>query len=193
MGDALEQKKRYTREEYFHFEESAEEKYEYENGEIFAMSGGTYNHNRITGNIWRRLLELLDFKDCTAAGSDLKVEVKEYESFVFPDVMVICGKIEYADGRRDIVQNPVLIVEVLSDSTESYDRGRKFKKYQSLPSFREYVLVSQTEPIIETYFRQDDQHWLYTLTEGLEAAIQLRTIDGQIRLSDVYQRVEWAS
>ena len=191
MGDALQQKKIYTPEEYFHFEESAQEKHEYENGEIFAMSGGTYNHNRITGNTWRRLLELLDFKDCTAAGSDLKVEVKEYASFMFPDVMVVCGKIEYADGRRDVVRNPGLIVEVLSDSTESYDRGRKFKKYQSLPSFREYVLVSQNEPIIETFFRQDDRHWLYTLTEGLDAAIQLRTIEGQIRLSDVYQRVDW--
>ncbi len=80
---------------------------------------------------------------------------------------------------------------MLSDSTESYDRGRKFKKYQSLPSFREYVLVSQNEPIVETYFRQDEQHWLYTLTEGLEAAIQLRTIDSRIKLSDVYQRVDW--
>jgi Uma2 family endonuclease len=191
MGDALQQKKRYTPEEYFQFEESAQEKHEYENGEIFAMSGGTYNHSRIGGNVLRRLLELLDFKDCTATGSDLRVDVKEYDSFMYPNAMVICGKIEYADGRRDVVKNPVLIVEVLSDSTESYDRGRKFKKYQSLPSFREYVLVSQNEPIVETYFRQDEQHWLYTLTEGLEAAIQLRTIDSRIKLSDVYQRVDW--
>ncbi len=89
MGDALQQKKRYTPEEYFQFEESAQEKHEYENGEIFAMSGGTYNHSRIGGNVLRRLLELLDFKDCTATGSDLRVDVKEYDSFMYPNAMVI--------------------------------------------------------------------------------------------------------
>lgn len=193
MGDALQQNKRYTPEEYFDFEESAEEKHEYENGEIFAMSGGTFLHGLIGGNVLTAFNNALLGKNCFTVGSDVKVDVKEYDSFVYPDAMVICGKVEFAEGRRDIVKNPVLIVEVLSDSTESYDRGRKFKKYQSLPSFREYVLVSQTEPIIETYFRQDDQHWLYTLTEGLEAAIQLQTIDSRIRLSDVYGRVEWAS
>ncbi len=190
MGDALEQKKRYTREEYFRFEESAEERHEYENGEIFAMSGGTVRHGLITGNLITALNNVLAGRNCFTFGSDVKVNVKEYDSFVYPDAMVICGKVEFIEGRRDVVTNPVLVVEVLSDSTESYDRGRKFKKYQSLPSFREYVLVSQTEPIIETYFRQDDQHWLYTLTEGLEASIQLRTIDSRIRLSDVYQRVD---
>jgi len=193
MGDALQQKKRYTPEEYFHFEESAEEKHEYENGEIFAMSGGTFLHGLISGNMITALNNALVGKNCFTLGSDVKVDVKEYESFVYPDAMVICGKVEFTEGRRDVVKNPVLIVEVLSESTESYDRGRKFKKYQSLPSFRQYVLVSQTEPIIETFFRQDDQHWLYTLTEGLEAAIQLRTIDGRIKLSDVYQWVDWAS
>ncbi|MBD0254627.1 MAG: Uma2 family endonuclease [Cytophagales bacterium] len=193
MGDALVEKKRYTPEEYFLFEESAQEKHEYENGEIFAMSGGTFLHGLIGGNMITALNNALAGRNCFTVGSDVKVGVKEYDSFMYPDVMVICGKIEYADGRRDVVKNPVLIVEVLSESTESYDRGRKFKKYQSLPSFREYVLVSQTEPIIETFFRQDDPHWLYTLTEGLEAAIPLRTIDNRIKLSDVYQRVEWAS
>jgi Uma2 family endonuclease len=193
MGDALQQKKRYTPEEYFLFEASAQEKHEYENGEIFAMSGGTFLHGLIGGNVLTALNNALLGKNRFTVGSDVKVGVKKYDSFMYPDAMVICGKVEFAEGRKDVVKNPVLIVEVLSDSTESYDRGRKFKKYQSLPSFREYVLVSQTEPIIETYFRQDDPHWLYTLTEGLEAAIQLRTIDGEIRLSDVYQRVEWAS
>jgi Uma2 family endonuclease len=193
MGDALEEKKRYTPEEYFRFEESAQEKHEYENGEIFAMSGGTFIYGLISGNMITALNNALNGKNCSTVGSDVKVGVQEYDSFVYPDAMVICGKIEYAEGRRDVIKNPVLIVEVLSDSTESYDRGRKFKKYQSLPSFREYVLMLQHEPIIETYFRQDDQHWLYTLTEGLDAAIQLQTIDGRLKLSDVYQRVEWAS
>jgi Uma2 family endonuclease len=193
MGDALQQKKTYTPSAYFHFKESAQEKHEYENGEIFAMSGGTFLHGLIGGNILTALNNALLGRNCFTLGSDVKVDVKEYDSFVYPDAMVICGKVEFTEGRRDVVKNPVLIVEVLSESTESYDRGRKFKKYQSLPSFRQYVLVSQTEPIIETFFRQDDQHWLYTLTEGLEAAIQLRTIDGRIKLSDVYQWVDWAS
>lgn len=121
----------------------------------------------------------------------MKVDVAEHHSFVYPDAMVICGKVAFAEGQQNAVKNPVLIVEVLSDSTESYDRGRKFKKYQSLLYFREYVLVSQTEPIIETYLRQDYQHWLYTLTEGLDAAIVLQTISSQMKLADVYRRVEW--
>ncbi len=192
MGDVLQQKKRYTPSAYFQFEESAQEKHEYENGEVFVLSGGTFIHGLISGNIITALNNARNGRNCSTVGSDVKVGVQEYDSFVYPDAMVICGKIEYAEGRRDVIKNPVLIVEVLSESTESYDRGRKFKKYQSLPSFREYVLVSQNEPIIETFFRQDDQHWLYILTEGLEAAIHLHTIDSRIKLSDVYQRVEWA-
>lgn len=191
MGDALHDKKFYSAEEYLLFEETAEEKHEYENGEIFAMSGGSYRHGLIAGNFLRRLQELLDSKNCTAVGSDVKVDAAEHKSYVYPDAMVICGRPEFAAGRQDVVRNPVLIVEVLSDSTESYDRGRKFKKYQSLPAFREYVLVSQTEPVVETYFRQDDHQWLYTLTEGMDATIRLQTIDSQISLGAIYQKADW--
>jgi Uma2 family endonuclease len=85
----------------------------------------------------------------------------------------------------------MLVVEVLSDSTESYDRGRKFKKYQTLPSFQEYVLISQTEPVVETFFRQDNNHWLYTITEGLDASVALHSIQNEILLKAIYQKVEW--
>ena len=193
MEDALIRNKRNTPEEYLCFEETALEKHEYEDGTITQRAAVTLQHAIISGNMLMALGKALDDQDCVAVGSDLKVGIAAYDSYVYTDGMVICGKPEYADDRRDIVKNPVLIIEVLSESTESYDRGRKFKKYQSLPSFREYVLVSQTEPIIETYFRQDDQHRLYSLTEGLEAGIQLHTIDSRIRLSEVYQRVDWAS
>ncbi len=183
-------KKYYTKEEYFTLEESAVEKYEFDNGEIYAMSGGSFNHGLISSNINRKLSELLDNKDCVAIGSDVKVEIALAHSFVYPDAMVICGKTQFAEGRNDLVKNPVLVVEVLSSSTESYDRGKKFKKYQTLPSFREDVLISQTEPLVETFLRQAENHWLYTVTEGLDEVVWLESVGSSITLKDIYHKVE---
>ena len=128
---------------------------------------------------------------CRVFGSDLKVGIAEHHSFVYPDAMVICGKITYAEDRNDVVTNPLLIVEVLSDSTESYDRGRKFKKYQTLASFTEYVLVSQHEPLVEVFFRQDERQWLYTVAEGLDATIALRSINSELSLREIYNKVDF--
>lgn len=191
MAQALIDKKYFTLEEYFALEEQATERHEFENGEVFAMSGGTVNHSLISGNVVTALNNGLRKKTCRVFGSDLKVAIAEHQSFVYPDAMVICGKIAYTKGRTDTVTNALLIVEVLSESTESYDRGRKFKKYQTLPSFTEYVLVSQTEPLVEIFFRQDQRHWLYTFAEGLEAIIQLQSIDSEISLQDIYAKVEF--
>jgi Uma2 family endonuclease len=185
-------KQYYTKEEYFALEHSSEDKFEFENGEVFAMSGGSLPHNLISNNINRRLLEALDDKDCIVLNSDMKTAIDIAESYVYPDAQVICGKVEYVEGRNDIVKNPVLVVEVLSDSTERYDRGKKFKKYQTLSSFQEYVLISQTEPLVETFVRQDENHWLYTFTEGMEAVLQLPSIGVAIPLADIYRKVEFA-
>lgn len=185
-------KRYYTKEEYFAIEESSEEKSEYENGEVFAMSGGSVPHNLIANNMNRRLLEALDDKDCIVLGSDMKTAIDVAQSYVYPDAQVICGKVEYVEGRNDIVSNPVLVVEVLSDSTERYDRGKKFKKYQTLPSFREYVLISQTEPLVETFVRQEGNHWLYTFTEGMESVVELASIGAAIPMADIYRKVEFA-
>ncbi len=191
MHNLATNKRFYTKEEYFALEETSGEKYEFENGEVFAMSGETANHSLIAGNIITSLNNALADKNCRVFGSDMKLAVERAESYVYPDAKVICGKVEFAEGRNDIVKNPVLVVEVLSDSTESYDRGKKFKKYQTLPSFKEYVLISQTEPLLETFVRQDANHWLYTLTEGLETTLYLASIEATISLSDIYRKVEF--
>ncbi|QHT69702.1 Uma2 family endonuclease [Rhodocytophaga rosea] len=187
------QKQPYTKEEYFALEETSEDKFEFENGEVFAMSGGTANHSLITGNIITALNIALGNKNCRVFSSDMKTAIDAAESYVYPDAQVICGKVEYAEGRNDIVTNPLLVVEVLSDSTERYDRGKKFKKYQTLSSFKEYVLISQAEPLVETFVRQDENHWLYTFTEGMDSVVQFPSIGVAIAIADIYRKVEFAT
>ena len=192
INNLASEKRYYSKEEYFALENSSEDKFEFEHGEVFAMSGGSLPHNLIGGNVITTLNNKLADKNCMVLGSDMKTAIDLAESYVYPDAQVICGKVEYVEGRNDIVKNPVLVVEVLSESTERYDRGKKFKKYQTLSSFREYVLISQTEPLVETFVRQDENHWLYTFTEGMESVLHLPSMGIAIPLSDIYRKVEFA-
>jgi Uma2 family endonuclease len=193
VNNLASEKRYYTKEEYFALENSSKDKFEFENGEVFAMSGGSLSHNLIGGNVITTLNNKLADKNCMVLGSDMKTAIDLAESYVYPDAQVICGKVEYVEGRNDIVKNPVLVVEVLSDSTERYDRGKKFKKYQTLSSFQEYVLISQTEPLVETFVRQDENHWLYTFTEGTESVLHLPSIGVAIPLANIYRKVEFVS
>jgi Uma2 family endonuclease len=190
MAEASE-KKHYSEEEYLAQEIRALYKSEYHNGEVFAMSGGSSHHSIIGANISRRILEGIDDKDCVGFSSDMKVEIAKFHAFVYPDASVVCGKIDYKKGRTDVIKNPLLIVEVLSSSTESYDRGEKFQKYQSLSSFKEYVLVSQKEPKVEVFTRQDDKTWLYYIATGLETNIILHSISHEIQLFDIYRKIDF--
>ncbi len=191
MEQIQEDHKRYSPEEYFALLEQSEEKLEYHDGEVFMMAGATSNHNIISSNMIRRILEGLDNKDCIGYGSDMKIEAAQRQSYVFPDVSVVCGPLEFAEGRNDTIKNPVLIVEVLSPSTEGYDRGAKFKMYRSLPSFREYVLVSQEEPLVEVFFKQDDKSWRYQASSGIESEVTLAFIEHTIMLKNIYQKVNF--
>jgi len=185
------EKKYYPEEEYLAKEAQALYKSEYHDGKVFAMSGGSTHHNIICANISRRILEGIDDKDCVGFNSDMKVEITATHSYVYPDASVVCGKIEYKQNRDDVIKNPVLVAEVLSPSTESYDRGEKFQKYQSLPSFKEYVLISQKEPRVEVFTRQDDKTWLYHIANGMDAEIVLRSIAHTIPLKNVYHKVNF--
>src|SRR5205085_9842565 len=109
----------------------------------------------------------------------------------YPDVSVICGDTRFADDERDVVLNPVLIVEVLSESTAAFDRGKKFQSYQQIESLQEYLLVSQDEYVVEHYLRQGDSHWLYTKVSGLDSSVALPTLRCQLTLSDIYNKVIW--
>ena len=190
MGRALLKEQVYSKEEYLKLEESDEYKSEFHNGEIFDMAGGSYKHSAIISNLHRRIGNLLDGKDCMLFDSNLKLAIPKHNAFVYPDMMVVCGKIEFYENQNDIILNPVLIVEVLSPSTESFDRGRKFEYYRTLASLAEYVLVSQKEYIVETYFKQNEKSWLYSVAKGLEESIVLQSLPSGIVLKEIYQKVE---
>ena len=191
MAMPAQQEEYYTREEYLAREEIAEYKNEYYDGEIFAMAGGTYNHSAICFNVIGEIRQAIRQKDCVGFESNMKLDVSAYNLFVYPDIMVACGKIEFLKERRDVITNPVLVIEVLSDSTETTDRIKKFAYYQSIPSVREYVLISQNEPKVEVYFKQQEKSWLYTMAEGLDDTIVFRSIEHEFALRDIYHKVEW--
>ena len=182
-------KKHYTAEEYFALLEQSEEKFEYHRGEVSMMAGRTSNHTIIAANMSRRVLEGLDDKDCIGYGSDMKMDIACYDCFLFPDASAVCGPLEFAEQRNDAIKNPSLLVEVLSPSTEGYDRGLKFKMYRSLPSFKEYVLISQDEPLVEVFTRQNSETWSYHVHQGLDTGVTLTAIEHTIKLKDIYQKV----
>ena len=180
-----------TPEEYLEIERRAERKSEYFQGEMFAMAGASFAHVVIVGNLGRELGNRLEAGPCSVYSSELRLRVAPNGLFTYPDVMVICGGPEFADDRTDTVANPVLIVEVLSESAQAYDRGKKFDQYRTLPSLREYLLVAQDAPRIEQWIRQPDDNWLRAETSGRDASIQLASVDCVLLLSEVYDKIEW--
>lgn len=187
---ALPKRKKYTSAEYLALEEKAEYKSEYENGYIVAMAGGSLDHARITKNIDREISRNLK-KACESFTTDVKVSVERYQKFYYPDVFVICGKPAFYQKRNDIVTNPVLIVEVLSKSTEANDRGEKFASYQAVETLQEYILVSQDKAKIEQFTRQNDGSWKYQATIGLKSKVDFTSIEVELSLDEVYQRVDF--
>jgi len=184
-------KEYYTKEEYLAFEEASLDKYKYERGRIIAMAGGSPNHGIIGGNTYAALKSILkaNGKPCRAINNDVKIYVENADSYVYSDSFVVCGDIEYHHVRNDGVMNPVLVVEVLSKSTESYDRSAKFRKYCSIPSFKGYVLITQDEPIVEILFRDID-FWRMTTTVGLDRSVKLNSLDIEIPLSLIYEDID---
>lgn len=178
-----------TPDQYLEIERQAEYKSEYHSGQMFAMAGASREHNLIIASIVRRLGNLLDGRPCETYPSDMRVLVSATGLYTYPDVSVVCGEPEFADARGDVLLNPLIIVEVLSPSTEPYDRGAKFALYQRLPSLQEYVLVSQDKPQVERYARQLDGRWLYELLEGLEVSVALEALDVILPLGEIFDRV----
>jgi Uma2 family endonuclease len=181
----------YTPEQYLELERKAEYKSEYLSGQIFAMAGASIDHNIIAFNFTGMLWSHLRGGSCRGYTSDTRVRVSPTGLFTYPDLTVVCGEPSYLDDRRDTLLNPSLIVEILSPSTEAYDRGEKFAHYETLDSLREYVLVSQHKARIETYVRTEDCQWLYTSVQGIESNVQLVSVSCSLALSDVYNGVEF--
>ena len=178
-------------EEYLRLERAAEYRSEYFDGEMFAMADGSPRASLIGANVIGEIGQLLKGHRCTPYDSNLRVHIPATGLYTYPDASVVCGPIELVPGHDDLLTNPTLIVEVLSDSTEAYDRGRKFAHYRTLPSFAEYVLVSQKEPLVEVFFRQGDGTWQLTPVRGCEAVVRLQSLGIELRLAEVYDRVEF--
>jgi Uma2 family endonuclease len=187
-----ERKTRLTPAEYLALERKAEVRSEYLDGDMVAMSGGSREHNLIVGNIVGELRTHLKGRTCEVYPSDMRVNVSATGLYTYPDVTVVCGEPELQDERRDTLLNPTVIFEVLSESTESYDRGSKFAHYRKIPSLVEYVLVSQREYRIEQYVRQSDGPWLRSEVRGLKSKLELPSLQCSIELAQIYERIESA-
>lgn len=183
----------YSPEEYLKLETAAEYKSEYYKGQIIPIAGITPNHNKIAGNFSAALNFAFKGQTYQVFMSDLRLWIPQTRLFTYPDVMIVSGELEYAEGRRDTITNPVAIAEVLSDSTEDYDRGKKFKLYRSIPSLREYILIAQSEMQVEQFSKTDDNKWILSEYEGENSLLALTSVSFQIALPDIYDKVEFES
>ena len=174
--------------EYLDRERSADTRSEYINGEIFAMAGTSMSHNRLTRNLLLSLHSQLANSACEAFSSDLRVFSQVCDAYFYPDVVVVCDKIELNNDNPQALLNPSIIIEVLSDSTEARDRGHKFQCYRSIPSLREILFVSQHEPLIEQYVRHTEDLWMMRTIRGLESELKFESYPATLRLADIYSQ-----
>jgi len=185
------QKQKWTVEEYLAMERASEEKHEFLDGEIYLMSGASFNHNQIVGRTLGLLFVQLQNGPCDVLPSDMRVKVNDSGLYTYPDIIVICGEPKVEETEQDTLLNPTVIIEVLSPSTESYDRGKKFQHYRALDSLQEYVLIAQDQARIERYLRQPSGEWLLSDAVGLEAVIDLPSIQCKLALADVYAKISF--
>lgn len=183
---------RYTPEQYLTLERKATHKSEYINSHIFAMAGASRQYNQITFNIAGELRVQLRGRPCVAYVSDMRVKVSSTGLYTYPDVVALCGEPCFEDTHRDTLLNPTVIVEILSDSTEAYDRGEKFAHYRRLSSLAEYVLIAQDKVRVEHFVRQDRQ-WLLSDADDLDSTIHLTAIGCSLSLREIYDKVEFPS
>src|SRR5437667_8226548 len=184
---------RLTEAEYLDLERSLESRNEFFDGEVFAMSGGTPLHSQIAANLIQVIGRRLSAGRCVVYTSDLRLKVEATGLFTYPDLSVVCGPLQFAEGTDDTVVNPTVIVEVLSDSTEAYDRGKKFENYRQMRLLREYLLVSQKEPRIEQFARQPNEQWLLREATGWAATLSLPSLEIKISLAEVFAGVQFVA
>lgn len=189
---SAETKRRYTLEEYLALERESDARLEFWNGEIFAMSGGTLSHERVMGNVYDLFRAALRGTTCAVFGSNMQIKVPSAPPYRYADGSVVCGKVQVERfNGNDLLLNPVLTYEVLSPSTEAYDRGDKFTHYKSIPSLREYLLIAQHRPHVTHYVKQDDGTWSYSEINGLFGSVHLPSLGITLKLSEIYQNVDF--
>src|SRR2546423_5437747 len=180
----------YTPDEYLALERKAEYKSEYFNGEIFAMTGASRRHNLVAANVLAALHLQLRKRPCEIYPSDMRVKVSPTGLYTYPDVVIVCGEPMFDDEQKDTLLNPTLLVEVLSKSTASYDRGEKFEHYRKIKSLAEYLVLAQDKYHVEQYTKQSDDRWLLWETDDPQKTIRLPSIECDLALADIYDKVE---
>ena len=178
-----------TPEEYLALERKAEYKNEYINGEIVAITGASRIHNLITINIGSELRQQLKEAPCEVYSNDMRVRIPSTGLYTYPDAVVVCGEPKLEDDFLDTLLNPTLIFEVLSTSTEAYDRGKKFSDYRTIESLAEYALVAQDEYRVEQYVKQSDGRWLLTDIRSLDGTVELASVSCVLALKEIYHKV----
>jgi len=191
-----------TEDEYLTLERASLDRHQFVDGELFAMAGESDAHSDISGNAYASLHLQLRGTPSRARIKDTKVRSgplprspkRSAGLYSYPDIVVICGEPHYLDEHQDVILNPKMIVEVLSPSTEAFDRGRKFKAYRKFnPSLTDYVLISQDSPLIEHFCRETDGRWMHEIHEGMKAVIRIESIECRLAAADVYERIEFES
>ncbi len=178
-----------TPEEYLAIERKAEYKSEYVDGVMYAMAGGSPQHSLISSNVITLVNVRLWDSPCQVFNNDMKVRVPSSRKFHYPDVTVVCDKPQFADDEKDVLLNPLLIVEVLSDSAGDYDRNEKFEYYKEIESFHEYLLIAQDQPVVERFLKRPDGSWAGTRVEGVDQSVELLTIKCRLSLKNIYSKV----
>ncbi|WP_316429652.1 Uma2 family endonuclease [Leptolyngbya sp. NK1-12] len=181
----------YSPEAYLELEVNAEERHEYIDGEVILMPGGTPNHNQIVGNFYAALNFAFKRQPYRVFVTDQRLWIPKRRIYTYPDVMVVQGELQLQEGRKDTITNPMLIAEVLSESTRSYDKDSKFAAYRTIPSFQEYVLIDQATLHVEQYYKTEPRKWIFAEYDGEEAVLMLATVPFQITLADLYDKVDW--
>ncbi len=179
--------------EYLAIEQTEDCRYEYHDGKIFAMAGGTVEHGLISGNVYGEIKFALrnGSSKCTVLNSEVKLHIEASNKFVYSDVMVVCDELERSSIEENAIVNPVVIIEVLSKSTESYDRGDKFFAYRQIPTLKEYILIDQYQPQIDIYERQAGL-WKITRKNALSSLIQIHALGIEISLANIYEQIKFA-
>ncbi|MGL5793614.1 MAG: Uma2 family endonuclease [Waterburya sp.] len=181
----------YSPEEYLELETTADYKSEYHDGQIIPMAGGKPNHNRISLNLSSALNFALKKTSYDVFMSDLRLWIPDYRLYTYPDVMIVQTPLIFAENRQDTIVNPLAIAEILSDSTEKYDRGDKFRMYRSIPSFKEYLLVSQTAMQVEKFTKNESNQWVLSEYAIKDAKITFDSFEFEIGLDELYDRVDF--
>jgi len=184
-------KKYFTVQEYLALEDAAEYKSEYYQGEIFAMAGGSVNHNQIITNVISQPDQAHPRHKCRSFATEVKLWIEELDLFTYPDLMIICDKPQFYPGRTDVILNPLVIIEAISKSTEAYDRGKKFQFYRSIPSFQEYILIDQYSVHVDQFYTNTQGKWTLTDYNDNQAILTFAKIDFEIPLEKIYHLVDF--